>query len=541
MIKLFQISSLENIMPKYNQKFTPISALTVLKGERASYQIAYAMDNSLEYHFELESDIKEHLNIYKIGCVPVTRAVHTYRAIEDDNYISTEGGMYPDVLFPFDGDTIRAEFYFQGIWIETDGEVPSGKHNIKVTISSETESASTALQLEVLKMELPPQKLVYKVGVHGDCIANYYNMEVFSEEFWQMFEKFVKISAEYGSNMLMVPLITPPLDTEVGGERRTVQLVEIFKDGDKYSFDFSKVTRFIDMCHNAGMKYFVMPQFFTQWGAEFTPKIIANENGTEKRIFGWDVKSDDEKYLNFLSQYLPALTSYLKELGIAEDVIFSVSDEPFEDEAIVRYKKLNEFLRPYLAGFKVMDSFSNYNHYKESGTEMPLIPTDVMNDFEGKISNPFVYYCCAQDYKVSNRFIAMPLYRNRCFGYQLYKYEIKGFYHWALNFYNSQLSKRPINPFFETDADGGFPGGDTFNVYPGEDGPIPSMRIIVFNEALQDLRALQLLESYIGREETVKLIENVTGEITFENCARRAETILNLRQSIINKLKEVAE
>ena len=112
------------------------------------------------------------------------------------------------------------------------------------------------------------------------------------------------------------------------------------------------------------------------------------------------------------------------------------------------------------------------------------------------------------------------------------------FIHWALNFYNSQLSKRPINPFFETDADGGFPGGDTFSVYPGVDGPIPSMRIIVFNEALQDLRALKLLEKYIGRKETVRLLENITGEIIFKNCVRNVETLLNIHSAVIKSLKE---
>ena len=231
MIKLFQISSVENIMPKFEQDFTPVSELCVLKGERASYQIAYAMDNSLEYKFELESDIKEHLNIYKIGCVPVTRAIHFPRAMKDDNYISTEGGMYPDVLFPFEGDTIRAEFYFQGIWIETDDKIPAGKHKIKVRISNEEESVSTTLKLEVLDLELPAQELTYSINVHGDSIANYYNLEVFSEEFWSMFEKFVKISTKYGSNAFMVPVITPPLDTQIGGERLTVQLVDIYKDG----------------------------------------------------------------------------------------------------------------------------------------------------------------------------------------------------------------------------------------------------------------------------------------------------------------------
>jgi len=546
MIKVFQISSLENIMPKYGQDFTPISEISILKGERASYQIAYAMDNSTEYgykyEFNLESDIKEHLKIYKVGYVPVVKAVHTQRAMKDDNYISTEGGMYPDILYPvddnIDDNIIKEEFYFQGIWIETDDKIPVGEHKIKITISTDDESVSTTLKLEVLNLELPPQELVYSLNVHGDCIANYYNMEVFSEEFWTMLEKFIKISAEYGSNMLMVPVITPPLDTQVGGERMTVQLVDISKDGDKYTFDFSKFKRFIDICRNAGIKCFEMPQFFTQWGAEFAPKIMAFENGEYKRIFGWETESTDESYLNFLSQFIPHLIKSIKENGIENDVVFAVSDEPFGTEAVNRYAKLAEFLNPYLKGFKTIDPFMNYAHYEKSGVDIPIIYNDCIEEFEGKISEYNICYCCVQDYEVSNRFIAMPLYRNRCFGYQLYKYDVKGFFHWALNFYNSRLSIRPINPFFETDADGGFPGGDAFSVYPAENGPIPSMRIIVFNEALQDLRVLKLLEKYIGRDETIKLIENITGEITFKNCAKSVRTILDIREKVINKLKE---
>ena len=538
MIKMTQISSLENILPKFRQDFTPIDELTVLKGERASYQIAYIMDNSGDYKFKLESDIEAHLTLYKIGCVPVVRAIHTLEAMQDDNYISTEGGVYPDVLYPFTDDYIRAEFYYQGLWIETDGEVPAGEHKIRITIYNDTESETCELKLEVLALALPPQKLIYNLNIHGDCIANYYNVEVFSEAWWTLFEKFVQISAKYGSDMLMLPVITPPVDTWIGGERRTVQLVGIEKEGETYRFDFSKMHRFVRMCRENGIRKFGMTHFFTQWGAECAAKVIAIENGEEKRIFGWDVSSTDERYLNFLSQLLPQLTAELKALGVEKDVIFSVSDEPFDDETIARYAKLTTFMRPYLDGFTVLDAFSNYEHFAQSGASVPLIPTNVIRDFEGKVDELCVYYCCAQDYKVSNRFIAMPLYRNRCFGYQMYRYNVHAFYHWALNFYNAQLSVRPLDPFKETDAGGGFPGGDAFTVYPVADGPIPSMRIIAFCEALQDLRALELLESFIGREETVKLIESVTGEITFETCARSAADMLAFRKAVNNKLRE---
>ena len=89
---------------------------------------------------------------------------------------------------------------------------------------------------------------------------------------------------------------------------------------------------------------------------------------------------------------------------------------------------------------------------------------------------------------------------------QLYKFDIHGFLQWGYNFWYSQYSKYPIDPFKVTDAARAFPSGDPFSVYPGEDGPIVSLRLQVFYEALQDLRALKLLESHIGREKVIELL-----------------------------------
>ena len=45
----------------------------------------------------------------------------------------------------------------------------------------------------------------------------------------------------------------------------------------------------------------------------------------------------------------------------------------------------------------------------------------------------------------SNRFIAMPSYRTRSIGMQMFGYGIKGFLHWGYNFYNTQYSREQIN------------------------------------------------------------------------------------------------
>ena len=50
------------------------------------------------------------------------------------------------------------------------------------------------------------------------------------------------------------------------------------------------------------------------------------------------------------------------------------------------------------------------------------------------------------------------------------------------------------------------------------------------------MRALNLLESYIGYEKTVALIEEILGEtVTFESCYS-AEAILNLRKAVNERI-----
>ena len=139
--------------------------------------------------------------------------------------------------------------------------------------------------------------------------------------------------------------------------------------------------------------------------------------------------------------------------------------------------------------------------------------------------------CCGQCVDVGNRFLAMPSNRNRILGVQMWKYHITGFLHWGYNFWNSQLSKAVIDPFKVTDAGGAFPGGDGFSVYPGENGPLPSLRQKVFAMALYDMRALSLAEEKLGRESVLKLLGD--GEsMTFANYPRTSSYLPDLRERV---------
>ncbi|MBN1341979.1 MAG: DUF4091 domain-containing protein [Phycisphaerae bacterium] len=72
---------------------------------------------------------------------------------------------------------------------------------------------------------------------------------------------------------------------------------------------------------------------------------------------------------------------------------------------------------------------------------------------------------------------------------------VGGFLHWGYNYWYKSQTRQMIDPFTVSDglAWPGWAYGDTFQVYPGPDGPIDSIRWEVFAESLQDYALLQTL------------------------------------------------
>lgn len=539
-MNILQVSSLEKILPKSTFCAKEIFEYSVLKGERFSYQIAYNCDDLYEkYNVRVESDLE--VSVRDEGLVPVTMPYN--RGVKDSGSGIREPFLCPDPLIKNEGAILAYEWY-KGLWITVEGTFVSGKHEIRLIFEGDENTYEKVFVLYVLDACLPKSELIYTNWFHADCIAAYYNIPMLGEAHWSMMEGFIETAVRNGMNMILTPIFTPPLDTEVGGERPTVQLVKISEADGVYSFDFSLLKRWIRLCLEKGIKYFEMAHLFTQWGAKCTPKIIVN--GAKR--FGWHVDAMSLEYNDFLSQFLPALTDFLKAEGVADVTYFHISDEPNQLH-LDNYLAAKETVSKYLKGFKIIDALSKIEFYDKGIVTLPVPASNHIKEFlDRNIEERWTYYCVSQQELVSNRFMAMPACRNRSIGYQLFKYNMSGFLHWGYNFYYSQFSKRRINPFFETDAggpnpinlgDSGFPSGDAYVVYPGDDGALESERLVVFHEAIQDLAAMRLLETFIGHEGCVELIENtLSHKADFDICAKTSDEILNLRLAVNRKIAE---
>ncbi len=538
-MKIKLLSSLNKVFKDEFPNFSEATEGSALKNESYSFQIAFSPECKEETEIEVcvRSDLKEDITVYLVKNIPSNTSGQDF---SDSFHYDLNRTEYPDLLVPINGKIKVKKGESHALWVDY---IPKdevfGKKKIAVTLKTKAGEDTKEFTLDIIDAQLPVQKLLYTNWFHNDCLLTYYNVEVFSDEYWRIVENYIKNAVYHGMNMILTPVFTPPLDTEVGGERPTVQLVGVKKEKGKYYFDFENFRKYVKLCLDNGIEAFEISHLFTQWGAAFAPKVIATVNGREKKIFGWETNAHGKAYTEFLESFAKEFKKEVKALGIKERCWIHVSDEPNFDQ-LKTYKKAADTIHRLFKGFNTLDALSDIEFFKEGLIKTPVPAEGEADLFKPIVKNFWTYHCCCQinDF-LPNRMFSMPSQRNRVLGVLLYKYNAQGFLQWGHNFWYSQYSKHPIDPFKVTDAGGSFPSGDSFVVYPGQNGePLNSLRHKVFLHAMQDLRALNLLEEKKGRKFVLDLIEkDLDIPLTFKTYPHEYKWIIDLRKRVNEALK----
>ncbi len=542
-LKIKQISSLEKILPNSLIGFNETYRKTMLQGQSFNYQIVLTETAAVLYDVSIDSPIANQVTLYTVQNA-VMDLPTSYPGYDGD-FITETPGIMPDILMPLDleGNTVKVTLGSTAVWVEikTDKNTPAGEYPITVSFKNEAAGVdvSSTMTITVVDCKLPEQKLLFTQWFHVDCIADVHNVEIYSKKHWELIEKYMKLARKLGINMILTPVITPPLDTAVGTARPCTQLVKITKDSNGYSFDFTLLDKWFKLCKKCGIEYYEISHLFSQWGLKCAPNIKVWENGQESYKFGWHVDARSDEYRQFLEAFLPALVSYLDSKKVKEKCYFHISDEP-HIEHLENYEYAHKLVTSLIGDCKTFDALSNYEFYEKGLIKTPVTCIDhIMPFIEHGVEDRWGYYCCGQVYRVSNRFLAMPSYRNRILGLQLYKYDIKGFLQWGYNFYYSQYSKKKINPYVTSSAEKAFPSGDAFSVYPINNGVVPSLRALIFKEALEDIQVCLALEGIIGRDKVIEMIDDAAGmNVTFKDYPRNSDYVPQLIEKMTRMIAE---
>ena len=445
-----------------------------------------------------------------------------------------------------ENNTLNAScFATQSVFIQIneDGKsLKAGDHTVTVEViglmSGEVLSTHT-VTVHLLDAELPKTDLILTNWFHQDCLCDISHLPLYSDAYFDLLEKYLCEYVKNGMNTLLFPTFTPPLDTPIGGERMNVQLVKVIKNGAEYSFDFSIAERFVRVAKSTGVRTFEHAHLFSQWGAANAITIYGEADGEEMRLFDYRTPASDPEYIRFLSSYLEAFASFTKKMGISEDILYHISDEPVLQN-IEGYRRAKALMRSIFPNGKFADALDDYAFYKEGLVEMPIVDVQSIKNYEGKCDNMMLYYTGGEQTPcLINRLLSSAPQRTRALGYVLYNYKAKGFLHWAYNNYYGRLSSGIFHPAFDPCFYKNIPGV-TYLVYPDTDGsPLPSLREKQILAATLDHRALCLLESLIGREETLAICEKALGmKISVTAVPTDGEKLMAMREAINKRIEK---
>lgn len=535
---------------------------SMLKNDTFSFQALYRSENEYEpVNMTAQSILP--LGAWRVDTVAV---VAPRSAPDCAAYESDAPGLYPDILMPRPaapekkivktawGTLVREKdtenllnatnAFYQSVWFTVNPEgkpMKAGKYKIKITLTDIKEPVTIlgeeTLTIEVIDASLPEQTAYYTNWFHVDCVCDMFGVKPYSNAFYRIFDEYVKNMVTHRQNTILLPAFTPPLDTAVGEERMNVQLVDAEKKPDGWTFGFEKMRRFVRHAKRHGIKIFEHSHLFSQWGAEHAPNIY-DKNG--KRIFGFDTDASEAEYVGFIRAYLAEFRKFAKEEKIEKNVIFHISDEP-SSEHLESYRAAHDSVAELLGGNPICDAMSDVGYYTEGLVDQPIFHVGHINDEIKESCSSFWLYYTGGEKDTANRKISNTAAATRVIGVQMYAYNALGFLQWAYNYCYDQLS-------FGFGAPGSNPGiyklfpGIAYLCYPvstrGKQTVVPSIREKLMAEAMDDLRALRLLESKIGRAATLALCEKHLGKIDTRTVPT-GEALRHLRENVNQAIKNI--
>ena len=530
-------SSLERNYPATQVRKRPALAIDAALNERFSFQLVVRNEIKLDgrrngdapVDISVSADAPEgwEIRIRRVGYVPMLH--RNTGAIEGEtDGIGMIPGYVPDPLFEETSMPLPAN-ETHAFWFSV--KPSTGAKPGKFAISAILAAAGQKEQRRTVKASLHNVRIAKRRDFHisnwfyNDAVLDFHHCNAFDETYWKLLPKYLENMSSHGQNMINVPVFTPPLD----GVKRPTQLLRVTRKGkDKYQFDWSDVKRFISSAKKAGFEKFEWVHLFTQWGVKNALRIYHGQGADEKLLWPPETEAVSKTYRNFLSQFLPEFHDFLQSEKLMSSSFFHLSDEPRGEEHLENYRKAREILRELAPWMKVMDAVSEIKFAKAGLTDMPIPLISAALDFVAEDIPCFCYYCCGPRGRFLQRLMDTPLAKIRMNGWLFYRWPFQGFLHWGYNYWYQSQTRNKIDPFVVQDGMKWprWPYGDCFMVYPGENGPLDSIRWEVLSESLQDYALLQTL----GVER-----KSLSEIHTFEDFPKSAEWINKNRKRLLKR------
>lgn len=331
--------------------------------------------------------------------------------------------------------------------------------------------AALPVELTVDPFTLPDQRhLLVTNWFHTGNIAKWHKVELWSEGFWTMLERYARNMAAHRQNVVLVPW----------------NLVEVARQPDgKLAFDYRRFDRFVEVFERAGVADRIEIGHVgggkSGWGTEIRLSTVRAVD----RKTGKPVELDAE---HGLAPLLSDLEKHLDQRGWLVRSMIHVADEPILTN-LASWKQASEFVHRAAPRLRRIEAIETIDC---SGVLEVWVPQ--LGHFDRwraayearRQDNEFWFYICCNPYGsvYPNRFLDYPLSRVRVLHWMNFSERLQGYLHWGLNFWGADPFGTPSDRL---------PPGDTHVLYPGSEGPLDSIRWEIQRESVEDFEYLHLL------------------------------------------------
>ncbi len=280
---------------------------------------------------------------------------------------------------------------------------------------------------------------------------------------------------------------------------------ECVTGSDPWTFDFSRQREQIATFKRAGINGLTLGSLLSRgYLPDGAPDMYTD---TFRCALRPDIDFESEAGYALTVSFCRAVAEFLRENGWLDDVSFQIHDEPDVhyrgslDARRRQYYLAASLLRRYIPGVRICEAVSGTAFAGGIDIWVPITTgyerqRAEFERLQALGEQVWSYVCCGPEGFYLNRFLDSPLIRPRLLFWGFAAYGISGYLHWGFNQFPDGM-----DPFKATSCPNNtgigtnFPCGDAFIVYPGERGPLLSMRLEAQRRGAQDAELLALLKA----------------------------------------------
>jgi hypothetical protein len=422
-------------------------------------------------HSELDYAIpSECLRWRLVGFIPVTRNTPN---TPESNLLRKSPCEIPDPLL----ETERMDLTSgrtQPIWLTVfvPRDAPPGTYEGQFSVGNDEVSQSLPVLLEVYPFVLPEERHLWVTNwFEPSRIARFHKVQPWSEEHWSLLERYAENMAVHRQNVVL----TRP------------SLIRVFREADgRLSFDYTDFDRWVELFQEAGACGRIEIGHVAHFGEGgwnskeiVLRSITATDRATGRRI---SLPPDDG-----LAPLLGDLQRHLSEKGWLDRAMIHVADEPSLHN-MESWRRASEFVHRAAPKLRRIDAIEtrDFKGYLEVWVpKLNYLPgwLDEFRAARRKGDEIWFYTCLHPQGYYPNRLLDYPLVGTRILHWINWRHRLDGYLHWGWNFWTSDPFQNPGDRL---------PPGDSFIVYPGEKGPLDSIRWEMMREGIQDYEEFRL-------------------------------------------------